>query len=224
MDAKSPSLAKRRIRSEVRERRRDVFAGEKGAALRSEHAQSIRENAGPLFEKIDELVAGAAEEFAPAPLVAVFRPEHDEADVMPLVREMIAHGARVIFPVAGDGKELDWALWDGDSDFIDSPARGFGAEPTGDRLGAEALEDVELVLAPAVAVDRSATRIGHGGGYYDRALRHLAPESPVVVIVHPWEVLEAGSLPRMDHDLPVDAVLTADGLEVLSDRPLWSPR
>lgn len=146
------------------------------------------------------------------PCISAFSPMRREADVMVLVRALLSRGARALFPVDTGTNALDWALWDGASDFVRSPGRGFGSEPTGPRVGVDALRTAHLVLAPALAVDRSGTRLGHGGGYYDRALRHVRPGVRVVAVVHPDELVEAGTLPQEPHDRRVDAVLTADEL------------
>ncbi|WP_245822698.1 5-formyltetrahydrofolate cyclo-ligase [Brachybacterium avium] len=92
------------------------------------------------------------------------------------------------------------------------PGRGFGKEPAGERLGTCALEEASLVLVPAVAVDRSRTRIGHGAGYYDRALRTLPEGARIVAVINPDELLAKDSLPCEGHDVPIPTVLTADGL------------
>ncbi|MGP9537426.1 5-formyltetrahydrofolate cyclo-ligase [Brachybacterium sp. AOP43-C2-M15] len=147
----------------------------------------------------------------PMPLVAAYHPTPTEADVLPLARRLSRAGARLVFPAAA-GRELEWITWDGSSAFHDSPGRGFGEEPDGERLGPHALAEAVLVLAPALAVDRSGTRLGHGAGYYDRALTSVPAGTPVVAVVHPEELLEAGALPRAAHDVPIPTVLTADGL------------
>lgn len=167
------------------------------------------EHAAPLLAEIARRTGDGR-----APLVAVFSPLGAEADVMPLARALRDAGAELLFPADAGGPMLDWVLWDGGA-FTSSPGRGFGTEPTGRRLGPHALRRADLVLAPALAVDRSGTRIGHGGGYYDRALVDVPPER-VVVVVHPSEVLEAGALPRDPRDVPVARVLTAAGLESLA--------
>ena len=43
-------------------------------------------------------------------------------------------------------------------------------EPTGERLGVEAIGTAALVLVPGLAVDRRGIRLGRGAGYYDRSL------------------------------------------------------
>lgn len=176
-----------------------------------------------------EVLAGFAREFldgthtAPArtsygtglsgrPLrIAAFHPMPTEPDVLPLLGRLLDGGAQILLPTAA-GDRLDWAPWDGKDPVQTSPEPGFGREPSTPRLGADALAQMDLVLAPALAVDRSGTRLGHGRGLYDRALAHLSTSVPVFAVVHPWEVLGAGVLPREAHDQPVHGVLTTAGL------------
>lgn len=147
--------------------------------------------------------------------VAAFHPTPDEPDLVPLLHTLHARiGAALLFPLDG-GADLDWAGWDGDAaSFHPSPGRGFGMEPDGEHLGPRALAHTDLVLAPALAVDRSGTRLGHGRGLYDRALQHLPAGVPVLAVVHPREVLSAHTLPREAHDHPVDGALTTAGPEL----------
>ncbi|WP_448631407.1 5-formyltetrahydrofolate cyclo-ligase [Cellulomonas soli] len=70
---------------------------------------------------------------------------------------------------------------------------------------------------PALAVDTAGTRLGQGGGWYDRALAHARPGVRTVALVYPEELYEAGvrPLPREPHDRRVDAVATPDGWRCL---------
>lgn len=210
----APQEVKRRLRRALRGARRARYAGEEGARRREEEASQILAGASGIIAEVRAAVARAEREPV---LVACFRPLPTEADVMPLALALAEAGAGVLFPVAAGGEELDWVRWDGvETAFTPSPAGGFGAEPSGDRLGPGALATTHLVLAPALAVDRSGTRLGHGGGYYDRALAPAA-QVRVVAVVHPAEVLAAGALPRESFDRPIAEVLTAEGLERVGD-------
>jgi 5-formyltetrahydrofolate cyclo-ligase len=80
-------------------------------------------------------------------------------------------------------------------------------EPLGPAL-VSGLDTAELLLLPAAAADRSGTRLGWGGGYYDRALAVLEPEqrARLIAVVHDDEVLER--LPREPHDVRVAGIVT----------------
>lgn len=84
------------------------------------------------------------------------------------------------------------------------------SEPAGPRLPAEAIADADVVIVPGVAADRTGMRMGRGAGYYDRSLAHAT--GTVAAILHPGEIVDA--VPHDAHDLPVDAVITADELIV----------
>lgn len=216
MDEAEPTDAvdrKRELRTSLRAERRRRYGDDGGAALRATEGEALADHAAPLLELVT-----ASLESTGAARVAAYHPTPTEADVMPLATALAALGAQMVFPAAA-GEELEWIIWDGHSAFLPSPGKGFGREPEGERLGPRALEQAVLVLAPAVAVDRTGTRIGHGAGYYDRALPHRPAGTPVVAVVHPSELLEPGSLPREQHDVPIDAVLTAEGLHVIRDHP-----
>ncbi len=111
---------------------------------------------------------------------------------------LLARGVRVLVPDTLADLDLDW------HDLADP-----GREP----LGLDAVALADLVLAPGLTVDRSGTRMGQGGGCYDKALPRRRAGVPVVVLLHPGELLAADEepLPREDHDVPVDGVLTAEG-------------
>lgn len=200
---------KQALRKQLRADRRTEYGEDPGR--RTREAESILEHASEIVFDVEALVAERSAAGGPAPRVAAFHPTPTEADVMPLASALAARGAELVFPAAA-GSELEWIRWDGVSDFTDSPGRGFGKEPAGERLGTDALSEAVLVLAPALSVDRTGTRIGHGAGYYDRALTTLPADARVVVVIHPHELLAAGTLPREAHDVPIREVLTADGI------------
>ncbi|MGO1979039.1 5-formyltetrahydrofolate cyclo-ligase [Brachybacterium tyrofermentans] len=219
MDTEAMAARKKVLRTTVRARRTRIYGGSEGAQRRAQESHQLLAHAAPLIERVRaalESGAGADRSGDPSStlLVAAYHPTPTEADVMPLARRLADLGAQLIFPVAA-GHELDWVSWDGTSPFVDSPGRGFGKEPTGQHHGPDALAHAHLVLAPAVAVDRAGTRIGHGAGYYDRALSRISSRTEVVAVVHPDEVLDASTLPRGEHDVPIPAALTAAGLVCL---------
>ena len=75
---------------------------------------------------------------------------------------------------------------------------------------AVSLDEISLVLAPALAVSASGRRLGKGGGYYDRALQSYSGD--VFPLIFESEFLE--HLPTADHDKKVHGVITESGLQV----------
>lgn len=77
-------------------------------------------------------------------------------------------------------------------------------------MGAGELCTADVIFVPAVAVDRHGVRLGHGAGWYDRALMHRAAGAMLIAVVWPWEVTD--SLPCDRYDVRMDAVLTSQGV------------
>lgn len=122
----------------------------------------------------------------------------------PLLERLLAAGVRVLLPVLGPDRSLDWALDQGPHRL--RRGRHGLLEPTGPRLGQTALNLADLVLVPALAVDRAGHRLGRGGGYYDQALSLLPSPTRVLAVVYDEEVLDA--VPVELHDRPVGGALT----------------
>jgi 5-formyltetrahydrofolate cyclo-ligase len=83
------------------------------------------------------------------------------------------------------------------------------AEPAGRRLGPDAIARADVLVVPALAVDRAGRRLGQGGGSFDRALARARPDALVVALVHDDEV-SSGPLPVEPHDRAVDVVVTPE--------------
>jgi 5-formyltetrahydrofolate cyclo-ligase len=96
------------------------------------------------------------------------------------------------------GDDLEWVRFD-----EDQARHPLGMnEPKGEAV---VLTEVDLMVVPALAADRSGNRLGRGRGFYDRALARINAKKTIVV-VHDDEVFDevpAGSL-----DAPVQAICT----------------
>ncbi|WP_282826595.1 5-formyltetrahydrofolate cyclo-ligase [Gulosibacter sediminis] len=114
------------------------------------------------------------------------------------------HGVRVLLPRASSETTLEWCI---DTGELTEHPRLRVPEPLGPAL-ASGLDTAELLLLPAAAADRSGTRLGWGGGYYDRALAVLEPEqrARLIAVVHDDEVFER--LPSEPHDVRVAGIVT----------------
>lgn len=124
----------------------------------------------------------------------------------PPTRALIAaaadRGIRVLLPLARAGRVLDWAEHAGAERMTPLGV----PEPTGAPLGPDAIDQADIVLAPACAVDSGGFRLGWGGGYYDRALSGPARGIPAFAVLYDSEVV--ARVPHEAHDVAVSGVLT----------------
>lgn len=147
-------------------------------------------------------IAAHADDIAVAGrLVAAYAGVGTEPPTRQLLEALAACGARVLLPVVA-GDDLDWAEFTSWAD-LGRSERGL-LEPAGPRHGRLAAGRADVVLVPALAVDRRGTRLGRGAGYYDRWLADV--DTRVIGVVYDTELVDV--LPREPHDRPVDAALT----------------
>jgi 5-formyltetrahydrofolate cyclo-ligase len=189
--ARDPEKSARR--TELRARRRQLAAARDLAA----DGDRLAEHVLGLLAELGVGAGGVVTSYVAVP---------GEPPTAPLNAALAAHGIRVLVPITLPDFDLDW-----------HDATDAAASP----LGRDAVALADVVLAPGLAVDHRGTRMGQGGGCYDRTLPRRRPGTPVVVVLHPGELVEVteASLPRQPHDQPVDAVMTADGVTDLGLSP-----
>ena len=136
--------------------------------------------------------------------VAAYLSIGTEPPTMHLVESLRSQGVRVMVPVVGDDLDLDWADYVG-PDALAQTGRGL-REPTGPLLGVNAVASADVVLVPGLAADERGTRLGRGGGSYDRALQRVPAGRLVAVLLYDEELLPA--VPFEPHDQPVTMAVT----------------
>ena len=77
-------------------------------------------------------------------------------------------------------------------------------EPVGEEIISPV--EIDFVIVPGRAFDRSCNRVGQGGGFYDSFLAELRPDCVRCAPAFDVQILD--SVPVDDHDLPVDIVVT----------------
>lgn len=68
------------------------------------------------------------------------------------------------------------------------------------------VDDIELIVVPAVAFDRRGNRIGRGKGYYDRLLAHT--KALKVGVGYDFQLRDEGEIEPDTFDVPLDVVIT----------------
>ncbi|MES4886789.1 5-formyltetrahydrofolate cyclo-ligase [Streptomyces sp. NPDC096012] len=153
-------------------------------------------------------------ELARARTVAAYVSVGTEPGTLALLDVLRARGVRVLLPALLPDNDLDWGEYTGPHSL--APVRHGGRmalyEPSGERLGPDAVAEADVVLLPGLAVDSRGMRLGRGGGSYDRVLARLerAGRHPrLVVLLYDAEVV--AHVPVEAHDKPVHAVVTPSG-------------
>ncbi len=105
------------------------------------------------------------------------------------------------------GKELIWHRWQPSSPMVTG---AYGILEPAPELPQLEPNDVDLILVPAVAIDRHGYRLGYGGGYYDKLRADpVWHQIPTIGIVFDFALVDI--LPIDPWDLKLDAVCTELG-------------
>lgn len=173
----------------------------KAHAQRAAYFQSLRNDAaktaaGHFFRSIT---------LQPNEVVAAYWPIRDELDVKPVLTRLMDDGQPVCLPVVlGDGLPLELRLWAQGAPLYPS---GFGTLAP-DELAP--LAEPDVILMPLLGFDKHGTRLGYGGGYYDRTLAAISKKPRLIGFA--FAVQQFDEIPREAHDVPLDAVVTEKGV------------
>lgn len=138
-------------------------------------------------------------------VVAGYQPMGSEIDPAPLLARFAAAGAQIVLPRTapkGSGLPLIFHLWSPGQPLIKSE---FGvAEPSPETES----RDPDLVIVPLLAFDDLGHRMGYGQGHYDRTLEALRAQGPILALGLAFDGQKVATVPREDHDQPLDGILT----------------
>ncbi len=126
-----------------------------------------------------------------------------EPSTSELLAHLRSHGVRVLLPLLRPDLDLDWAIYVGPQGVVqggNGPAR-----PAGPPLGVDSVSDADVVVVPALAVGADGTRLGRGGGSYDRALARVPSDRLVVALLYDGELLP--DVPAEGHDRRVSCAV-----------------
>jgi 5-formyltetrahydrofolate cyclo-ligase len=147
-------------------------------------------------------------EVRPARTIASYLSIGSEPSTAELVDVLRSRDVRVLVPLLRADLDLEWAIYETRAG-LSRGDRGLW-KPSGASLGVAAVAQADVLVVPALAVDGAGTRLGRGGGSYDRALARLPRGRPVVALLYDGELLPA--VPAEAHDRPVTVVVTPSGV------------
>ncbi|MET0854480.1 MAG: 5-formyltetrahydrofolate cyclo-ligase [Microterricola sp.] len=181
-----PTLAKRALRAELRERRQNLSQHERDLATIG------------LTENLEAVTLDLS-----ARSIACFLSTPMEPNTRPFINWAEAQGIRVLFPISRDDGLLDWTVGE---ESVETEGLHGMPEAVGELLGPIAINDVDLIIVPAASVDESGMRMGWGRGYFDKTLGSMENCPPVYAVIFDNEFVD--EVPREVHDQPVNGVVT----------------
>ena len=133
-----------------------------------------------------------------AKVIATYLSFPHEFQTQELIEQALKDGKKVLIPKTYPKGRMNFVVYDPQQLVKTS----FGLlEPQGDLEVVDASQ-IDLIHVPGLAFTREGYRIGYGGGYYDRYLKHFTGHT--LSTVYPCQIRDF--IPE-DHDIPVQEVL-----------------
>ena len=133
-----------------------------------------------------------------AKVIATYLSFPHEFQTQELIEQALRDCKKVLIPKTYPKGRMDFVVYDPQQLVKTS----FGLlEPQGD-LEVVDVSQIDLIHVPGLAFTTEGYRIGYGGGYYDRYLKHFSGNT--LSTVYPCQIRDF--IPE-DHDIPVQEVL-----------------
>ena len=148
-------------------------------------------------------------EYQAAHTIMFYVDVRDEVRTRQALPAAVASGKRIVVPYCVDGElELFWL------ENMEELELGMYRilEPKNELRTVESKRlqpiDLDLVMVPGVAFDRTGGRTGHGKGYYDKLLQHARLDAPLIALAFECQLFE--KIPAESHDIYMDKIVTED--------------
>jgi 5-formyltetrahydrofolate cyclo-ligase len=146
--------------------------------------------------------------------IGLYLPHGPEISTVPLMNALLALGKTVYLPALpfGQGKRLWFHRVEANQSWYFNKF-GIPENRGTQRIRARQLD---VLFMPLVGFDDAGSRIGMGGGYYDASLaylhcRHAHLKPYLIGVAYACQHI-AGTLPHDSWDVPLNAILTEQGL------------
>ena len=151
-----------------------------------------------------------------AEVVAGYVPLPWEADITPLLTDVLASGRTLLLPRV-EGEKLMTLRRVERLDGLSAGRWGLPEPPEDAEI--VPVEQVQLMLVPLEAMDRSGMRLGKGGGYYDTLL--AGTEAVTLGAAMSWQWVER--VPCEPWDQPLTAAADSAGIHLIRTKDTERP-
>jgi len=190
---------KAKIRKEIRRRRREISSN----ALRE-----INKNLPDFIFSIDD--EELQTRLSSAKRVALYRAIDGEVPVDGLAEALIERGIKCCFPRI-EGDKMVFADCESLSDKEFSISSLKIQEPLSEKPAVDP-KDIDVVVLPALAYNEEGTRLGAGGGFYDRFIGSINGVGPYLLGIC-YEFQLCSDIPYDEYDISADFLAVIPGEE-----------
>lgn len=183
------------------------FQQRKKALREQAHAnRQAQEHKDDLSRRICETFVGLPE-YAGARTVMFYVDVRSEVRTRHFLPTALTHGKRIVIPYCvADALEL--FHYESADELSVGMYKILEPKPELRALPDKRVEvdELDLIMVPGVAFDRSGARMGHGFGYYDKLLEHARADTPLVALAFECQLFD--EIPTAAHDVFMDKIVT----------------
>ena len=163
--------------------------------LRDEVTLNQREN---VEKNVKLYVESFIKEYKNIGYIAIYWPLRNEVDIRSLKEKF-----SLALPRCKDKNELFFYPWDEepltkDSEGILSPNNSFSLS----------YNQISMILVPCLSIDKNLTRLGYGGGYFDKLRRDIAWRNVPCIGVLTSNCVSTVPLTKAEWDIPLSGFIT----------------
>ena len=145
--------------------------------------------------------------FRNAKKIGAYYPIGSEVLTQDIMQEILSSGKELFLPkVVGD--EIEFRKI---TDFSCLEKGNFDIMEPNDDCPVE--NDLDLILVPTIGISEEGVRLGYGQGFFDKFL--VKHKIQTIALVYEKQVIK--KIPREDHDIPMDWILTEDRFSKISE-------
>ncbi len=135
--------------------------------------------------------------------IGIYWPINKEIDLRAL--KMIKSYS-IALPASKEKNKLSYYPWSNTD--LKKDINGIPAPLTNNPLNPQ---EVDLLLVPALAIDKKGYRLGYGGGYFDRLRSNPNWRNVKALLIINEDCISVNDLPRDDWDIPFDGWISEKG-------------
>lgn len=173
--------------------------------IRSVLGGITQDNIAAASHQVCQHIASSEDFTGKALTIAVYAangPEISLADLHQILPE-----SRLVYPLCHYGGRLSFHHTSDPTEL--TPGMLGILEPDPETHKEVPISEIDLFLCPGLAFGLDGSRLGHGGGYYDRALEQF--NGSIYGIAMSQQVIDRA--PHEEHDISMDLLITEDGIQ-----------
>lgn len=136
--------------------------------------------------------------------IAIYYPIRNEVNLLSLINTNEQAGTKTfVMPVVMDKQQMTFKTWNRNSELKDSPL-GIPEPQNGTTIEGN---KIDLCLLPLVGYHKNGSRLGYGGGYYDRFFSNKNNHKTILAgVAYDFQIMSWNI--SDDWDVPLDYIFT----------------